>query len=66
METKTESFRNAVVNWLEATKSSPRDLARYADCAETTLTKWLAKDTTNITLERALAIASVIGYEFEV
>ena len=66
METKTESFRNAVESWLEATKSTPRDLARYVDCNETTLQKWLAKNTVNITLERALAIAGVIGYEFEV
>lgn len=66
METKTESFRKAVVSWLEATKSNTRDLADYANCSESTLQKWLTNETINITLERALAIANVIGYEFEV
>lgn len=65
METKTESFRKAVVTWLEAMNSNTRDLAAFAGCSESTLQKWLTNETINITLERALAIANVIGYEFE-
>ena len=65
MENKTDSFRDAVVQWLEVTKSSTRDLAMLCGCSESTLQKFITKETINITLERALTIANTIGYDFE-
>ena len=65
METITDSFREAVVNWLEEKKQSTRYLANLSGCSESTIQKFLTKETINITLERAFQIGRVIGYEFE-
>ena len=65
MENITDSFREAVVNWLEEKKQSTRYLANLSGCSESTIQKFLTKETINITLERAFQIGRVIDYEFE-
>lgn len=66
MNNATEAFREAVVNWLKATGSKVDDLALTIGCSASTLQKFVNRDTTNITLQRAIDISKIIGYELEV
>lgn len=64
MDTRTESFRMAVENWLKSSQTPFEQLARKTGCSPSTLYKFLNGETQNINLSRALAIAEIIGYDF--
>ena len=66
MKTTTETFREAVVNWIKANKYSSDKLAIEVGCSPSALYKFLRGETENITLDRALTIARHIGYQIEV
>lgn len=66
MSNATTAFREAVANWLKATNGRVDELAKQINCSTSTLQKFMNKDTTNITLQRAVDISKIIGYEIEV
>jgi len=66
MKTTNETFRDAVEKWLVATNTPHENLAGLIGCSPSSLYKYLKGETSNIPLERAVAISSVIGYEIEV
>jgi len=66
MSNATTAFREAVANWLKETNGRVDELAKQINCSTSTLQKFMNKDTTNITLQRAVDIAKIIGYEIEV
>ena len=66
MSNATTAFREAVANWLKETNGRVDELAKQINCSTSTLQKFMNKDTTNITLQRAVVISKIIGYEIEV
>lgn len=66
MRTTNNSFRNAVLKWLSESNTSVSNLAAYLGIASSTLHKYLTGETENISLGRALEIAKLIGFRFEV
>ena len=66
MSNATTAFREAVANWLKETNGRVDALAKQINCSTSTLQKFMNKDTTNITLQRAVDISKIIGYEIEV
>ena len=66
MSNATTAFREAMANWLKETNGRVDALAKQINCSTSTLQKFMSKDTTNITLQRAVDISKIIGYEIEV
>ena len=66
MSNATTAFREAVAIWLKETNGRVDELAKQINCSTSTLQKFMNKDTTNITLQRAVDISKIIGYEIEV